>query len=231
MDDFCLPCYAALMVSEKSDMAILGRTAFVLASARTFCYKQCLTKVLRNLGISPMTKKLLSLCLFAWLAVGVSATAQSQEEPDRFFLETVDGQKFTFLFAQRPKVLCFTSKDGNESYLSVSFYAENGSTWESLDFDRDQVKVLTFGTATSNGIDQVSAADRHVTFGMLQPGVVSISGLQEGDCLLVSSVDGKTIVNSTMSSDGQQTLDLSRHPRGIYVLSVNHRFTFKLMKP
>ena len=36
MDDFCLPCYAALMVSEKSDMAILGRTAFCACLSKNF---------------------------------------------------------------------------------------------------------------------------------------------------------------------------------------------------
>ena len=58
-----------------------------------------------------------------------------------------------------------------------------------------------------------------------------VSGLQATDHLQVFSLDGKSVSVAVRRHDNEATVDLIQKPRGIYMVSVNNRFTFKLMKP
>lgn len=55
--------------------------------------------------------------------------------------------------------------------------------------------------------------------------------MQQGDRLQVFGIDGKRIQAGVSAAGDEVTVDLSQQPRGVYMVSVNKSFTFKLMKP
>jgi hypothetical protein len=65
----------------------------------------------------------------------------------------------------------------------------------------------------------------------LQPGTIAVNGLNAGDEVQVVGIDGRSVMNARAAEGGQAVVDLSSRTHGIYVISVNKRFTFKYMKP
>jgi hypothetical protein len=61
--------------------------------------------------------------------------------------------------------------------------------------------------------------------------VVNVSGLQKTDRIQVYSLDGKSVNAVVSRHEGEATVDLIQQKRGVYMVSVNNSFTFKLMKP
>ena len=72
---------------------------------------------------------------------------------------------------------------------------------------------------------------QRISFNLTSAGVARVSGLQSSDRLQVFGLDGKSVSAVVSRNDGEATIDLTQQPRGIYIVSVNLRFTFKLMKP
>lgn len=169
------------------------------------------------------------LFLFAWLLLSCAAMAQTraaaEEQPNALQLTTNDGKQYLFYFLQQPAVTF--GFDG----LTVTQHVSVGDAErELLIFEREHVKEFRFVYDVTS-INDVKSDERKVLFSMKQPGVVDVNGLQQGDRLQVVSLDGKSVISVKVSHDGTQTVDLRQQPRGVYVVSVNRSFTFKLMKP
>ena len=152
----------------------------------------------------------------------IAATAQIQGEPDALVVDAVDGQKYVFAFEKEP------SLDFSMSSLTVRLV---GNDEEGLYIERDQLKEVRLVSLQTEGVADVRASEPRVTFAMRQPGIISVKGLKTADRILVVRADGKTVMNVEARQDGQLTIDLSQKPRGIYLVSVNRSFTFKLLKP
>ena len=114
--------------------------------------------------------------------------------------------------------------------MKVAFQ-ENGEE-DYVSFERDQVENLTVGTTDVTTIEDVKSDKcQRISFNLTSAGVVRVSGLQPSDCLQVFSLDGKSVSAVVSRNDGEAIVDLTQQPRGISIVSVNQRFTFKLMKP
>lgn len=199
-----------------------------LASYDIICYI-CSIKQQTNL----MMKKVLLILVMGLMAFLQSSAqssgglgGQSGDFPHLcvLYVHLKDGSKVQFLLpVQKPVVSCGRG-------LMKIFYQE-GDGEKYMTFERDQVENLTFGPADTNDVEEVKGDDGlRVTFDLTRDGVVRVSGLLPTDCLQVFGLDGKS-VNALMKRDGREaTIDLTQQPRGIYMVSVNLCFTFKLMK-
>ena len=165
--------------------------------------------------------------LLFWLLAGLlplSATAQDYFDTV-LCLNLKDGGKVEMVLpVAKPEVTC---EDG---WMTIN-YVENGQGAK-LSWARDDVEALTFESRPS-GIDEVKAQEERIHFDLTRAGVVLVRGLQTGDKLQVVGIDGKAVRADMQRqpNEGTATVDLSGQPRGCYVISVNRRFTFKLMKP
>lgn len=166
------------------------------------------------------TKTILTLLLLWTVTVGTWA-----EEQGILFVHLKDGSKVEFVLPVQKPLVSFTrgimkvafQENGNENYLS---------------FERDQVDNMTVGTTDVTAIENVKSDEcQRISFDLTSAGVVRVSGLQSSDRLQVFSLDGKSISAVVSRNDGEATVDLTQKSRGIYIVSVNQRFTFKLMKP
>ena len=163
------------------------------------------------------TKPFLTLLLLWTMIVGALA-----EEHGTLFVHLKDGTIVQFILpVQKPEV-SFT-----RGMMKVAFQ-ENGNE-DYVSFERDQVENLTVGTTDVTAIEDVKSDEcQRISFDLTCAGVARVSGLLPSDRLQVFGLDGSEVVSR---NDGEATVDLTQQPRGIYIVSVNQRFTFKLMKP
>ena len=166
-------------------------------------------------------KKMIPLLLSLMMATA----ALADNEGYTMNVNLRDGSMVQFVLAsQKPEVWC---KDGKMTiyydYDSASYQYQNVS------FERDLVKDLTFGMST--GIKPLIEADGKVRFMLTRPGELRVTGLKDGDRLSVYAMDGKIIPTSVSRYGSEAVVDLEGRAHGVYIVSVNNSFTFKLMKP
>ena len=166
------------------------------------------------------TKPFLTLLLLWTMIVGAWA-----EERSTLFVHLKDGTIVQFTLPVQKPVVSFT-----RGMMKVA-YQENGEE-DYVSFERDQVENLTVGTTDITAIEDVKSDKcQRISFNLTSAGIARVSGLQPSDCLQVFSLDGKSVSAVVSRNDGEATVDLTQQPRGIYIVSVNQRFSFKLMKP
>ena len=142
----------------------------------------------------------------------------------------VDGQNVQFLLpVERPEIKC------EEGVMTVTYLilanASEDSRWNTLTFERDKVKDLVIGEAEIDEIREVKSETSRIRFDLTHRSMVRVSGLSDTDRLTVVSIDGKLVKPIVSRGVGEAVVDLTGQPRGIYVVSVNGSFSFKLMKP
>ena len=167
-------------------------------------------------------KKLLLLLFLCVTALNVSA--RSTEETTTLVLSLTDGTEYRFEIPATDPSIKFA-----KGVVNVYCYVA-GEEPTTLTIERDQLKNIYFeekGTA----IQTPTISGNAVTFRLLQPGTIAVNGLSAGDEVQVVGIDGRSVMNARAAEGGQAVVDLSSRTRGIYVISVNKRFTFKYMKP
>ena len=167
-------------------------------------------------------KKLLLLLFVCVTALNVSA--RSTEETTTLVLSLTDGTEYRFDIPAKDPSIKFA-----KGVVNVYCYVA-GEEPTTLTIERDQLKNIYFeekGTA----IQTPTISGNAVTFRLLQPGTIAVNGLSAGDQVQVVGIDGRSVMNARAAEGGQAVVDLSSRTRGIYVISVNKRFTFKYMKP
>ncbi len=163
------------------------------------------------------------------LLLWITATcALAEETASSLFVYLKDGSKAEFVLPiKKPSVNC--EKGVMYVYNNGDDYG-NGSY--SVAFQRDEVDYLKVDKQEIlMTIDKVQNDEPRIRFDLTRKGVVSISGLQGTDRIQVFGLDGKSINAAISRHDGEATVDLTQQRHGVYVVSVNKSFSFKLMKP
>ena len=151
-------------------------------------------------------------------------SARLTEETTTLVVSLTDGTEYRFEIPATDPSIKFA-----KGVVNVYCYVA-GEEPTTLTIERDQLKNIYFeekGTA----IQTPTISGNAVTFRLLQPGTIAVNGLNAGDEVQVVGIDGRSVMNARAADSGQAVIDLSSHTRGIYVISVNKRFTFKYMKP
>ena len=162
--------------------------------------------------------------LLLWM---MTAGAMAGENTSLFvFLK--DGTKVQFVLSKQEPTITY-----RRGVMAVNFVNSKSEVpnYEALYFDRDQVNYLKVDEPDPNAIEEVKSDEPRIRFNLTRKGVVSVSGLNQDDHLQVYGLDGKIIDAIVSRHDGEATVDLTQQRRGVYVVSVNKNFTFKLMKP
>ena len=166
--------------------------------------------------------KLLLLLFVCVTALNVSA--RSTEETTTLVLSLTNGTEYRFDIPAQDPVMEF-----GKGVVNVYCYVA-GEEPTTLTIERDQLKNIYF-EEQETAIQTPTVAGNAVTFRLLQSGTIAVNGLSAGDEVQVVSIDGRSVMNARAAESGQAVVDLSSRTRGIYVISVNKRFTFKYMKP
>ena len=167
-------------------------------------------------------KKLLLLLFVCVTTMNVSA--RLTEESTILVVSLTDGTDYRFGFSDWVPTILF-----HKGVVTLYHYG-TGEDPAILTIERDQLKNIYFENAEA-AIQTPSAEKNAVTFSLLQSGTIAVNGLRAGDEIQVAGIDGRSVMDVRAAAGGQAVVDLSSHMRGIYVISVNKRFTFKYMKP
>ncbi len=136
-----------------------------------------------------------------------------------------DGSRVRFVLpVEQPVVSC------QEGVMRVDYQMGDGML-STICYHRDEVAFLNVEKQGGVITGEMSPADARILFDLTRPGVLHVSGLKTTDRLQVYRLDGKHAKADTARHGDEATVDLSREPRGVYMVSVNNSFTFKLMKP
>ena len=158
--------------------------------------------------------------LFLLLLSLLMAIAVRAEERYALIAHLNDGSKVQFFLAEEQPQIRFYN-----SVMTIHAVSTE------LVFGRDQVKDLVVEKVEASKIDEVQAEESRISFDLRRAGVVHVCGLTDQDRLQVFGLDGKNMTADVTRQGDEATIDLSAKPRGFYLVSVNKRFTFKLMKP
>lgn len=174
-----------------------------------------------------MKPKIILALLLSWT---MAAVAQA-EGRSTLFVNLKDGTKAQFVLpVQKPVVTCYDGTMYVDYQDRQTAYPYSVADAE-VRFSRDEVESLTVGTALTTGLCAAPTAEPRVSFDLTRPAEVHVSGLTKGDRLQVFALDGKQQQVPVAMQGSEAVADLSGLSRGLYVVSVNQRFTFKLMKP
>lgn len=177
---------------------------------------------MKRIALTTRKAKTFLALLLSWT---MAASAWAEDQCSLFVLMK-DGTNVRFVLpVQKPVVRC------THGMMQIDYLSTNqGETY--MAFERDQVENLTVGTEEPlpNGIVSTDGVQR-IQFDLTSQDVVRVCGLQKGDLVQVFGLDGKAVSVPVSRHDGEAVVDLSQQRRGVYMVSVNQRFTFKLMKP
>ena len=175
-------------------------------------------------------KKILMMVAVAIMAA-ISMRAQTTCEQGVLTVSLKDGSKVQFALPVEQPVVTFGKSQMTVTYTELSNDPSVEAAEKRLDFERDQVESLVVGVEEVVALSEVKGEEPGIRFDLTRQGVVHVSGLSDSDRLMVVALDGKQVKPAVSRNGSEAMVDLSGLPRGCYILSVNKRFSFKLLKP
>ena len=170
-----------------------------------------------------MRKTLLSL-LLAFIAIAV----QANDEYSTLVIETMEGTKFEISLQKKPKVQLdgqeiFSLYDiGDDKFVITCGKEITGYTYG---------EIRKFFFKLSGNLDvKPSADDRIIRVTFVDNTTVTISGIDNPEVIRLYTLDGSPATPRVEVNDAIVTVSLSTLDAGIYILNIDNKQTFKLMK-
>lgn len=154
-------------------------------------------------------KKMKLVLLLCWVSIAHIWAAEDKA----LIVELASGGQTTFVLSAKP-----TMTFANQALrISVS--------GTSTSFEIDDVKRFYFDDA-STGISVPKASELKIT--QQSDDVWLIDGLDESDRIRLYAVDGKQHADRITTNGHQATVSLTALPKGIYLINVSNKQTFKI---
>ncbi len=172
------------------------------------------------------TKAILTILLSWMMATG----ALADDDRGVLCVHLKDGNTVQFVLPEKKPSLGFGQSHGKD-WLTVSYLYEDGINYASVDFDRDEVDFLNIVPESKLSVESAKTDEPRIQFDLTRAGVVRVSGLKDADRVQVYRIDGKSVQADVNRHGSEAIVSLDNERRGIYLVSVNNSFTFKMMKP
>ena len=159
-----------------------------------------------------MRKTLLSL-LLAFIAIAV----QANDEYSTLVIETMEGTKFEISLQKKPKVQLTDDK-----FIITCGKEITGYTYG---------EIRKFFFKLSGNLEvKPSADDRIIRVTFVDNTTVTISGIDNPEVIRLYTLDGSPAKPRVEVNDAIVTVSLSTLDAGIYILNIDNKQTFKLLK-
>lgn len=175
-------------------------------------------------------KKILMMVAVAIMAA-ISMRAQTTSEQGVLTVNLKDGSRVEFTLPVELPVVTFGKSQMTVTYTQLSSESNVENEERNLYFERDQVETLVVGVKEVDKVSEIKGEEPNIKFDLTNQSIVRVSGLSANDRLMVVALDGKQVKPAVSRNGSEAMVDLSGLPRGCYILSVNKRFSFKLLKP
>lgn len=132
---------------------------------------------------------------------------------------------FDFLFTSQPKVTYLNTYDGKEVSISSNDIKSRFGKDEII-LDQSKLKSISFMDVSATSISKVKTnANLRV---MTTTNGLDISGLQNGETVMLYTLDGKLVNSATASANGNVLLRMPSHKSGTaYIVKVG-KASFKV---
>ena len=159
-----------------------------------------------------MRKTLLSL-LLAFIAIAV----QANDEYSTLVIETMEGTKFEISLQKKPKVQLTDDK-----FIITCGKEITGYTY-------GEIRKFFFKLSENLEV-KPSADDRIIRVTFVDNTTVTISGIDNPEVIRLYILDGSPAKPRVEVNDAIVTVSLSTLDAGIYILNIDNKQTFKLLK-
>ena len=165
-----------------------------------------------------VTKLLLLSVAMAFKSMGGMAV-----EPGVTFLLT-NGQKISFAFTSKPEITVgvqeLTVSSSEDETVSVSYAFDEVQRF----YFEDDVDDYVTGIQDTEDESSARPIFRYAN------GVINVSGLKTGECIIVASVNGSAVGSAKADQSGNASVDISNAVNGVYVVNAGSGVSFKLLK-
>ena len=168
-----------------------------------------------------MKKKLLSLLALC----SMSMATWAQDMTYVLVVELKDGNATKFSLLNQPTI----SAEGNEIRITTDdSFKENGDI-SYFACPINNIKKYYFIEEDATAINDANTDKQEVKVTYIDGQNVVISGLANTDKPALYSIDGRK-VEDFASEGGQANISLAKLPAGVYVVNINSKQSFKIMK-
>ena len=157
--------------------------------------------------------------MFAFLAC-MTLSAWCQGEYTTLVVEMNDGSSVNYILSQRPKIrmedktICITTGD---NAMEVTY----------LD---SQVKVFHFQPFDPVQIEDIELPENLLRVTYIDGQRVIINGTKASDHIGLYSLNGQQIAGNIITSDGETSVHIGSLPKGVYIIRVSDKQSFKILK-
>jgi hypothetical protein len=147
---------------------------------------------------------------------GTSASAASSEQP-MVRVNLADGSQLEFSLAERPQLLW----EGDYVYFTTK-----GA--QPVAVEKSNFRGFSFSGAS--GIHSLTETKERVVYD--KQGIIRIEGVDLVSAVSVYDASGRQVNQSCVSaSQGNAIVNLSMMPSGVYVIKLNKKSSFKIVRP
>ena len=147
---------------------------------------------------------------------GTSASAASSEQP-MVRVNLADGSQLEFSLAERPQLLW----EGDYVYFTTK-----GAQPVAV----EKSKFRGFSFSGASGIHALNETKERIVYD--KQGIIRIEGVDQVSAVGVYDASGRQINQHCVSvSQGNAIVNLSMMPSGVYVIKLNKKSSFKIVRP
>lgn len=151
-------------------------------------------------------------------------------------VEFTDGTSVGYSLYSAPDI-SVEDKDGKQIlrfYLKYgSWDANSNSNYSAVDFEYDKstVRKLYFQPYDATAIENVDADDeKELNIVFVDNQTVHVNGLKPTDDVRVFNIEGKQVLAADRMGETKCEVSLGSQPKGVYVIKVNAKHSFKVLK-
>lgn len=157
--------------------------------------------------------------LLSWmLALTATVVVQAQNEYSTLVVETQSGTTLEVSLREKPQVHV-TDKE---------FVITCGS--EVTGYVHDEVRKFYFKPYDPKTAVEAPVAANTIRIAWLDESKVTVSGISETDKVRMYTLDGRSVVAETLVSEEVITVSLGGLAPGTYILNIDNKQSFKLLK-
>lgn len=162
--------------------------------------------------------------IYFLLLCSMSMTIWAQDMTNVLIVELRDGNAAKFSLLNKPKISI------EDMQIVVQFMNADGEyNDKSFTCSIEQFRKYYFIEEVATGIEDVKENDSKIGITYNDNQSVTISGLNGTDKLHLYSIDGRKIAD-IRPNDTQANISITELPAGIYVVNINSKQSFKIVK-
>ncbi len=163
-----------------------------------------------------MKKKLF---MFAFLAC-TTLSAWCQGEYTTLVVEMNDGSSVNYILSQKPQISM------GDQIVRIT----TGDNGMEVTYPDAQVKRFSFSAFDPVKIEETELSPKVLKVRYMDGQCVVISGTEATDHIALYTLNGQQISNGISIADGQTTIDIASLPKGVYIINVSNKQSFKILK-